>query len=107
MYLWVLYPARSIDDCFRNNHLQQHRTILREESTNLFGKSQQKGNKLADGTESDDTPTRVRLLALYWDISSKPASFVFRTCADRVRARGANHQTLRADPNAPAPSGGN
>jgi tRNA ligase len=83
----------------RNNHLQQHGTVLREESRNLLKK--QKGKRLAEG---HDTPGRVRLLVLYWDISSKPTPFVFQTCADRVRARGANHRTLRVDPNAPAPS---
>jgi len=70
----------------------------------MFGKKSQKTKKRKgqDGSESpsssNDTPNaRVRLLALYWDVFSKPESFVFRTCADRVRARGANHQTLRAD----------
>jgi tRNA ligase len=45
----------------------------------------------------------VRLLALYWDPSSQPPSAIFNICAERVRTRGANHQTLRADPNAPPP----
>jgi tRNA ligase len=85
----------------KNNHLRQHRAALREESTKLFGKSQktQKGKRLADdGSESNDTPARVRLLALYWETCSKPEASIFQTCAERVRARGANHQTLRASP---------
>ena len=45
----------------------------------------------------------MRLLALYWDASSRPPSTVFNICAGRVRMRGTNHQTLRADPNAPPP----
>lgn len=49
-----------------------------------------------------DAP-RVRLLALYWDASSEPPSTIFNICAERVRTRGANHQTLRADPTAPPP----
>lgn len=72
----------------RNNHLRQHREVLREESS----KKPQKGTA---------PPADVRLLALYWDASSQPPSAIFNICAERVRARGANHQTLRADPTAP------
>ena len=84
----------------RNNHLRQHRTALREESANPPNR---KKTKAAAEPESKAATQQVRLLALYWDASSQPASTVFNICADRVRARGANHQTLRADPNAPPP----
>ncbi|KAK2459415.1 hypothetical protein APHAL10511_008570 [Amanita phalloides] len=48
-----------------------------------------KGKKAReDGEEESELPMRVRLLALYWDVSSQPYTDVFRICADRVRERG-------------------
>ncbi|KAK2464077.1 hypothetical protein APHAL10511_003907 [Amanita phalloides] len=97
----------------KNNHLRQHRTALREESDKFakregqnHKKQTKKNGKKAgeDGEEESEPPMRVRLLALYWDASSQPYTDVFRICAGRVRERGPNHQTLRADPNAPPPS---
>jgi tRNA ligase len=63
----------------RNNHLSEHRRALRTHTRKF-------------------TPP-IRLLALHWSIADKPSTHavVHRICADRVRARGANHQTLRAD----------
>ncbi|KAM6492799.1 RNA ligase [Amanita muscaria] len=94
----------------KNNHLRQHRSTLRDGSANLTNKKKvrkQNGKKKAsvNGDElASPTPTRVRLLALYWDVSSPPSATVFQACAERVRSRGSNHQTLRVDSNSPLPS---
>ncbi|KAJ7481011.1 RNA ligase-domain-containing protein [Mycena galericulata] len=56
----------------KNNHLQQHREALR------------------------GIHPSARLLALHWGLDTPPAT-LHRICADRVLARGENHQTLRAD----------
>ncbi|KAH9477342.1 Autophagy-related protein 18 [Psilocybe cubensis] len=64
----------------KNNHLTQHRDALRE----LVAKYRMP----------------VRLLALNWPVDDKPPAMVHRICCDRVLDRGANHQTLRADPSA-------
>ncbi|KAJ7151347.1 RNA ligase-domain-containing protein [Mycena crocata] len=61
----------------KNNHLKQHRQALREATASF-------------------TPP-VRLLVLNWALD-KPLSTIHRICSDRVQERGANHQTLRADP---------
>lgn len=61
---------------FRNNHLRKHREDLR------------------DATKSMHPP--VRLLALNWTLD-RPLSEIHRTLADRILARGANHQTLHGD----------
>ncbi|KAF7344319.1 tRNA ligase [Mycena sanguinolenta] len=55
----------------KNNHLKQHRQALR------------------------DANPGVRLLALNWPIDEQPPAAMHRVCADRIQARGANHQTLR------------
>ncbi|KAA1477434.1 hypothetical protein DENSPDRAFT_584999 [Dentipellis sp. KUC8613] len=60
----------------KNNHLVQHRHALREATQSM-------------------TP-RVRLLALNWALD-RPAAMIHRICADRILARGENHQTLRAE----------
>ena len=41
----------------------------------------------------------VRLLALNWSLD-RPFAEIHRTCADRILARGANHQTLHGDADA-------
>ncbi|KAJ7732925.1 RNA ligase-domain-containing protein [Mycena maculata] len=61
----------------KNNHLQQHREQLRA------------------ATASFQPP--VRLLALHWALDAAPPATIHRICADRVQARGTNHQTLRPD----------
>ncbi|KAF8632510.1 hypothetical protein AX15_001843 [Amanita polypyramis BW_CC] len=91
----------------KNNHLRQHRTMLREESTNFFKKRQikkQTRKGVAAGPaegEAVQTLPRVRLLSLFWNVSSQQPSTVFRICAERVHTRGTNHQTLRANPDVP------
>jgi tRNA ligase len=67
----------------RNNHLQDHRAQLRDLANTLR--------------------PPARLLALNWteEISSTPHSTLHRTLSDRVFARGANHQTLVANPDNP------
>ncbi|TFK17845.1 hypothetical protein FA15DRAFT_710412 [Coprinopsis marcescibilis] len=62
----------------KNNHLRQHRTALREATSNF-------------------SPP-VRLLALHFDITSKPPATIHRICSERIFKRGENHQTLRPDP---------
>ncbi|KAF8337300.1 RNA ligase [Amanita rubescens] len=89
----------------KNNHLRQHRTVLREESFNLFKKQKKKASKAGnDPDPADEDTSRARLLALHWDSSSQPPATIFTTCAERVRSRGTNHQTLRAPPQARPPS---
>lgn len=68
----------------RNNHLQDHRTQLRD-LANTFHPP-------------------ARLLALNWteEISSTPHATLHRILSDRVLARGTNHQTLVANPDNPA-----
>ncbi|KAI9440680.1 tRNA ligase kinase domain-containing protein [Lactarius indigo] len=60
----------------KNNHLQMHRRALR------------------DAVKGMHPP--VRLLALHWSLD-QPHAETHRICADRILARGTNHQTLRAD----------
>ncbi|KAH9961179.1 RNA ligase-domain-containing protein [Russula compacta] len=60
----------------KNNHLRQHREDLR------------------DAIKAMHPP--VRLLALNWSLD-QPHAAIHRICADRVLARGANHQTLHGD----------
>ena len=60
----------------RNNHLHKHREDLRDATKAMH--------------------PRVRLLALNWSLD-RPFSEIHRTCADRILARGANHQTLHGD----------
>ncbi|KAJ6575779.1 RNA ligase [Mycena vulgaris] len=67
----------------KNNHLQQHRAALR---TATAGR----------------TPP-VRLLALNWSLADKTPAEAHAICAERVAARGANHQTLRTDDTDVAP----
>lgn len=61
---------------YRNNHLRQHRTALRE------------------AVRGYNPP--VRLLALNWALE-QPVATIHRICSDRVYNRGENHQTLQAD----------
>ncbi|KAF8636330.1 hypothetical protein AX17_003621, partial [Amanita inopinata Kibby_2008] len=103
----------------KNNHLRQHREVLRKESISALNKARnkrrakkQKGKKAADDLpDEEDTefepPTQVRLVALYWPVADLPSPTVFRVCADRVRSRGENHQTLRTVPSAPPASSSN
>ncbi|KAJ7183462.1 RNA ligase-domain-containing protein [Mycena filopes] len=63
----------------KNNHLKQHRAELRA------------------ATASIKPP--VQLLALNWDVDTKPPALVHRLCADRIQQRGTNHQTLLAPAN--------
>jgi len=63
----------------RNNHLRKHREDLR------------------DATKAMYPP--VRLLALNWSLD-RPFAEIHRTCADRILARGGNHQTLHGDADA-------
>ncbi|KAJ7696944.1 RNA ligase-domain-containing protein [Mycena rosella] len=60
----------------KNNHLRQHRAALRTATTGR-------------------TPA-VRLLALNWALDALPPTEAHALCAQRIAARGANHQTLRA-----------
>lgn len=60
----------------RNNHLRQHREALR------------------DAVKGMHPP--VRLVALNWSLD-QPLAVIHRICADRVLARGDNHQTLHGD----------
>ncbi|KAJ7111990.1 RNA ligase-domain-containing protein [Mycena epipterygia] len=60
----------------KNNHLRQHREALRVATAGR-------------------TPP-VRLLALNWSLEGMEPAEVHRLCGQRVAARGANHQTLRA-----------
>ncbi|KAJ6470434.1 hypothetical protein C8R45DRAFT_1078478 [Mycena sanguinolenta] len=53
----------------RNNHLAQHRQALRA--------------------------VHLSARLLNWPIDSQPPALVHRLCAQRIQARGANHQTLR------------
>ncbi|KAG2003763.1 RNA ligase [Coprinopsis cinerea AmutBmut pab1-1] len=59
----------------KNNHLKRHRADLRAAVSALRG-----------------PPTR--LVALYWDILTKPPAMVHRICSDRILGRGERHQTL-------------
>jgi tRNA ligase len=61
---------------YRNNHLRQHRTSLR------------------DAIRGHNPP--VRLLALNWAFD-EPLTTIHRICSDRIYDRGGKHQTLRAD----------
>ena len=61
----------------RNNHLKQHRQALRT------------------ATANNDPP--VRLLALNWATDDITPAELHRICSSRIAARGANHQSLRAD----------
>jgi hypothetical protein len=61
---------------YRNNHLRQHRTSLR------------------DAIRAHNPP--VRLLALNWAFD-EPLTTIHRICSDRIYDRGGKHQTLRAD----------
>jgi tRNA ligase len=65
----------------RNNHLHMHRRDLR------------------DAVKGTHPP--VRLLALNWSLDL-PHAEIHRICADRILARGANHQTLHGDENSKA-----
>ncbi|KAJ7493776.1 RNA ligase [Mycena latifolia] len=67
----------------KNNHLRQHREALRAATA---------GRNPA-----------VRLLALNWSLEGTPPAEAHRICAERVAARGANHQTLRATDTDSAP----
>jgi tRNA ligase len=60
----------------RNNHLHMHR------------------RDLSDAIKGIHPP--VRLLALNWSLDS-PHAEIHRICADRILARGTNHQTLHGD----------
>ncbi len=60
----------------KNNHLRMHRRALR------------------DAVKGMHPP--VRLLALYWSLD-QPHAKTHRICADRILARGTNHQTLHGD----------
>jgi tRNA ligase len=60
----------------RNNHLHMHRRDLR------------------DAVKGMQPP--VRLLAFNWSLDL-PHAEIHRICADRILARGANHQTLHGD----------
>ncbi|KAJ7153566.1 RNA ligase [Mycena crocata] len=62
----------------KNNHLKQHRTQLRSA---IAGRS-----------------PPVRLLALNWSLEGLAPADALRICAARIAARGANHQSLRPDP---------
>ncbi|KAI0030279.1 RNA ligase-domain-containing protein [Vararia minispora EC-137] len=61
----------------KNNHLRQHREQLRA------------------AVQAFSPP--VQLLALVWPLDSRPQATIHRLCADRVLARGTNHQTLHGD----------
>ncbi|EJD32760.1 hypothetical protein AURDEDRAFT_117966 [Auricularia subglabra TFB-10046 SS5] len=58
----------------KNNHLRQHRSGLRHALANI--------------------QPPVKLLALNWTTANLPTSTVHRVCADRIAARGENHQSL-------------
>ncbi|KAJ7092331.1 RNA ligase-domain-containing protein [Mycena belliarum] len=60
----------------KNNHLKQHRQQLR--------------------TATAGRNPAVRLLALNWSLEGTEPAEAYRICAERIDARGANHQTLRA-----------
>ncbi|KAI5121983.1 hypothetical protein M0805_001816 [Coniferiporia weirii] len=60
----------------KNNHLQQHRSGLRQ--------------------AAEERSLSVQLLALKWTLD-KPPAMVHRICSDRVLGRGDKHQSLRAD----------
>ncbi|KAI0303896.1 RNA ligase-domain-containing protein [Russula brevipes] len=61
----------------KNNHLHKHREDLR------------------DAIKGMQPP--VRLLALNWSLD-QPRAVIHNICADRIAARGTNHQTLHGDP---------
>jgi len=61
----------------KNNHLHKHREDLR------------------DAIKGMHPP--VRLLALNWSLD-QPRAVIRNICADRIVARGTNHQTLHGDP---------
>ncbi|KAI9453840.1 RNA ligase-domain-containing protein [Lactarius psammicola] len=60
----------------KNNHLHMHRRDLRDAVKGMY--------------------PPVRLLALNWSLD-QPHAEIHRICADRVLARGTNHQTLHGD----------
>ncbi|KAJ2925172.1 hypothetical protein H1R20_g11912, partial [Candolleomyces eurysporus] len=64
----------------KNNHLKQHRQSLR--------------SALAEFPQSS---LPIRLIALNWDVHSHPPALVHRMCSERIRNRGARHQTLIPD----------
>lgn len=66
----------------RNNHLFKHRTEI-DEAVKRYA--------------SQPGSPRVRLVALAWSLDSLPLNTIHRICADRILARGGNHQSLRAD----------
>lgn len=69
--------ARSLCNTYRNNHLVQHRSGIRETVRGLKGRP-------------------IKSVALYWGFNL-PHVTIHRICADRVLNRGENHQTLRGD----------
>lgn len=71
----VPFFTREAQGNSRNNHLRKHREELR------------------DATAMHPP---VRLLALNWSLD-RPFAEIHRTCADRILARGANHQNLHGD----------
>ncbi|EAU83033.1 RNA ligase [Coprinopsis cinerea okayama7 len=60
----------------KNNHLKRHRADLRAALSSLR------------------SPLPTRMVALYWDILTKPPAMVHRICSDRILGRGEKHQTL-------------
>lgn len=60
----------------KNNHLHMHRRDLRDAVKGMY--------------------PPVRLLALNWSLD-QPHAEIHRICADRILARGTNHQTLHGD----------
>jgi tRNA ligase len=51
--------------------------------------------ELRDAVRSTRPP--VHLLALNWSLDDQPHAETHRICADRIMARGTNHQTLHGD----------
>jgi tRNA ligase len=51
--------------------------------------------ELRDAVKGTHPP--VRLLALNWSLDDQPHAEIHQICADRIMARGANHQTLHSD----------
>ncbi|KAL7423003.1 tRNA ligase [Cryptotrichosporon argae] len=85
-----LFRTHDVVYADRNNHLAKHYNELHDIAANTCDKN------LRFIHDHD-----VRLVALAWNIERHPHHRVLRVCADRVVARGENHQTLR-----PAAHGG-
>jgi len=81
----VLSGCSTKNNLCRNNHLHMHRRDLR------------------DAINSIRPP--VRLLALNWSLDQRPHAEIHQICANRILARGTNHQTLHSDEHGKAHEG--